>query len=364
MAAASNRSATATSTQYGIVYDADTPNERDHAFSGIMFDVRCRTLLPIAYVEIVAVHVRGDLGPMTVFATGDAGGHATCRWRQVYEGDHEPSPRALERLALASPIRIRAGHVVRVYVHSARRFSEGGGAPDSIVYASRTANVTHEDDHLTILPGIAHTSSEPFSNFGYWRGDAWRPHRAFVGRLEFGVRWLCWNPAADVHARFPRAFRAMARTLALCWNRRDGHLGRLPQSCLFYVLNLCAWHWAYPPDATWAAKVRPDAARARADAEADAAARVPSPQAHEIDAEAARDEDLASYVDRFGAVVMIPKSKVRPATMTPHRDDSDGGDDDDDDLGADVLVLDEEDALPAPPPGEAAPATPPPPPPP
>ena len=59
MAAASNRSATATSTQYGIVYDADTPNERDHAFSGIMFDVRCRTLLPIAYVEIVAVHVRG-----------------------------------------------------------------------------------------------------------------------------------------------------------------------------------------------------------------------------------------------------------------------------------------------------------------
>ena len=52
-------SPTASRTTYGQVYDASTPNEQDHAFSGIMFDVRCREFLPVAAVwesEFLAHH--------------------------------------------------------------------------------------------------------------------------------------------------------------------------------------------------------------------------------------------------------------------------------------------------------------------
>ena len=314
------RSATSTSTQYGITYESTTANDRDHAFSGIMFDVRCRALLPVAHVEVVALSVRGDLGPMTVHCF-DGGA-----WRRVYDADHAPSPDELAPLRLAAPVRVTSGSRARVYVHSAREFSAGGRAPDSVVYASRTANVTDEDATIQILPGVAHTSSVPFSDRGFWPGPAWRPHRAFVGKLEYDVRWLCWNPDAS-HRRFPRTFRRMALEVVRCWSRAgEGALWRLPKETVFYVLNFCSWDWAY---------AAPDLARLAEDARADAAAGFPSPQAAELARATRDDEDLVGVRDRFGAVVMLPRSQARASFWDGGMNESDDDEEEDDDAAGD-----------------------------
>ena len=47
----------------------DTNDREDHTFSGIMFGMTCRNTKPIDFIEIVAIWVRGQLGPLTVWAT-------------------------------------------------------------------------------------------------------------------------------------------------------------------------------------------------------------------------------------------------------------------------------------------------------
>lgn len=212
----------ATRTTYGQVYDASTPNERDHAFSGIMraaaffdssprrahekqsharFDVRCRELLPLAHIEITSVAVRGDLGPMRVFATANAprfdfsvprGSKEAQTWTCVYSKLHEPSMDDLVHLQLAMPLIIESGKAARIYVHSGLTHSAGGRCPDAIVYASQTTSVTTEDQHLQILPGMAHTSPKPFSDARSRRGassarvEGMPPRRARRGDTFLG----------------------------------------------------------------------------------------------------------------------------------------------------------------------------------
>jgi len=219
-----------------------------------MFDVRCKGLLPLDYVEVTSVSVRGDLGPMAVFCTREAasfeGRHGDpSAWAEVYRGDHAPSMQAMVPLRLAEPFRVRAGETRGVYVHSARSDSDGE-APDSVVYASQRSFESSSDSFLAILPGMAHTSPTPFSDVGYWPfGSAWRPYREFVGSVEFGVRFACWNPDRLTHARFPRMFREMVRHVLLCHARTSSLLGRIPLAALHYILNMCAWDWAYFPGA-------------------------------------------------------------------------------------------------------------------
>ena len=56
-------------------FTVDTRDHEDHTFCGIMFKVECETDLPCRYLEIQSVHVRGDLGPMTVWVTPDTWEH-------------------------------------------------------------------------------------------------------------------------------------------------------------------------------------------------------------------------------------------------------------------------------------------------
>lgn len=42
----------------------DTQDNEDHTFNGIMFDVKCGTELPLKFVRIESLWVRGSLGPM------------------------------------------------------------------------------------------------------------------------------------------------------------------------------------------------------------------------------------------------------------------------------------------------------------
>ena len=73
----------------------------------------------------------------------------------------------------------------------------------------------------------------------------WRPHREFVGRLEFGVRWLCWNPDRGTHNLFPRTFRRMVEVVLMAQARMDSSLNALPVDLLFYALNMCTYWWGY-----------------------------------------------------------------------------------------------------------------------
>ena len=66
-------------------FTVDTRDHEDHTFCGIMFKVECETDLPCRYLEIQSVHVRGDLGPMTVWVTPDTWEHKQEEGERVEE---------------------------------------------------------------------------------------------------------------------------------------------------------------------------------------------------------------------------------------------------------------------------------------
>ena len=98
-----NRQHASTTMQWGHTFEAVTRNEVDrrihtatqHAFNGIYFDVRCKELLPIKYIKIRSISVRGDLGSMAVYRTKSGslqGKHAKPEaWDECYRASHEPS---------------------------------------------------------------------------------------------------------------------------------------------------------------------------------------------------------------------------------------------------------------------------------
>ena len=91
MCAARNRPTVANYTtseqhQVGKAHDHD-----DHTFCGIMFNVKCRTVLPVHALVLRSVAVRGGLGEMRVFVTknGYQGKQEKPdEWQLVYHGTH------------------------------------------------------------------------------------------------------------------------------------------------------------------------------------------------------------------------------------------------------------------------------------
>ncbi|CAE8710395.1 unnamed protein product [Polarella glacialis] len=240
MAAASHRAQAATYLVHDA-YDVDTRDAEDHTFCGIMFDVHCKSTLPVDELVVSSVWVRGDLGPMQVFCTG--GGYSgklevPSAWSCHFQAELPASTHELQELSLDPPLRLKPGASVGIYVHSS---SEGeGGAPESVVYNNQRFNVTHDDPFIRLLPGMAHTGSEPFSRSGFW-GQAWRSHREFVGRLSYGVKWLLWNP--EIHSQFPASFRENVRLLLLIHQRPESSFSTLPFEAVLHLLNMCRWDW-------------------------------------------------------------------------------------------------------------------------
>eukprot|EP00392_Amoebophrya_sp_AT5.2_P006299 g6310.t1 len=82
------KTATYTTTES---YSCVTPDHEDHTFCGIMFDLFCRpNLLPVDYLHIESVAVRGTLGKMKIFTVRSAeeqriAGGLTSRWDQEAE---------------------------------------------------------------------------------------------------------------------------------------------------------------------------------------------------------------------------------------------------------------------------------------
>jgi hypothetical protein len=142
-------------------------------------------------------------------------------WQLLHKKTHKPSVHELIEMSLMKPIVIRkpkqqedpkghqalssssstktetetasAGSTVGIYIHSALENDEG------LVYDNlRLRTFTSTDQFIQIHPGVAHISSIPFDDDGYWGWGAWRERRSFVGRLTYGkgcrvhCSWCCW----------------------------------------------------------------------------------------------------------------------------------------------------------------------------
>lgn len=224
-------------------FTADTRDHEDHTFCGVMFDIQCKGqedgAVPVEFMLITCLAVRGDLGPMTVWTTPGSykkKEHAKEKWECIYDAEHTPSRQNYQPLDLVSPIRLQPGESCGVYVHSTLP------GDDALVYDNQRASVTHEDAVLKVLPGQAHLSNRPFGRHGMW-GFPWRERREFVGRVSYGVNYILWNPVANVHQRFPPAFKEAAWLLLLCARKPESPLYWLHDEVLYYILNMCKYDW-------------------------------------------------------------------------------------------------------------------------
>eukprot|EP00934_Nitzschia_sp_Nitz4_P007006 Nitzschia sp. Nitz4//scaffold31_size150131//91794//93419//NITZ4_002839-RA/size150131-snap-gene-0.90-mRNA-1//-1//CDS//3329547692//6996//frame0 len=217
---------------------------------GIMFPVKCRDFLPLEYLVVKSVSVRGRLGPMTVWVSNKPPGVKSEEglecvsmrqkdWTKLYEKRHDPSIRKYKELVLDTPIILRPGETKVIYVHSTRPGDE------AIVYDNSgygRASRRYEDDKLAILSGRAHVSCTVFGDEPIWGwGDAWRNRREFVGVLNYGTVYKLWNP--HLHLKFADKFQKAAVTLFMCQRRWESPISMLPDVCIFYILNMCTWDW-------------------------------------------------------------------------------------------------------------------------
>ena len=231
--------------------------------SGIIFPIKAKRVLPIQYIVIRSVAVRGQLGPMTVWVSNDdcdgsspnAMGQYNFRlearyWTKVYSQTHEPSQQEYCVLDFSNaeyPVHIQPGRVRAVYIHSTLAGDEAIVYDNAKPLLSRRARRSkppprYEDALISLGSGKAHLSNELFGQNPIWGwGNAWRDRRDFVGQIEYGVVYQLWNP--EIHNLFGDAFRTAVRTLLVARTRPESTLSVLPDECLFYILNLCRWDW-------------------------------------------------------------------------------------------------------------------------
>lgn len=200
------------------------------------------------HVLIHSVAVRGRLGPLTVWVSKqeaspnpqDArrGFRMNPRhWDKIYQRTHGPSFREYVQLDLReNPIKLSPGQTRAIYIHSTSPGDE------AIVYDNRHSKRTYDDSLISILTGRAHVSTTPFGNNPIWGwGNSWRDNRFFVGRLEYGAVYRLWSPLEFL--KFGHGFQQAARTLFLCQRRWESPISKLPDECIFYILNMCKWDW-------------------------------------------------------------------------------------------------------------------------
>jgi len=270
----------------------DTTDREDHTFCGIMFPIKCKDILPVAQVVINSIAVRGALGPITVWVTNDDSSTASgttesnahrkpaknrnfgrvynlrnvvplvnkrrsnavstsaernqtskislkpCHWTKIYSHTHGQSYTDYTCLDISSsPIVLKPNQVRGIYIHSTL------DGDQAIVYDNRHKEKTHDDTFITVLPGRAHVSSEPFGAVPLWGyGSAWRDNREFVGKISYGVVYRLWNPH-EYKSFAGNKFRNIVRTIFACQRRWESPLSLLPDDVIYYILNMCRWDW-------------------------------------------------------------------------------------------------------------------------
>jgi hypothetical protein len=218
-----------------------------------MFPIKAKTVLPIQHIVLHGIAVRGQLGPLTVWISHpdsipDATGTYHFRllpeeWTKIYEKRHDSSQHELCFLDLEdNPIVLWPGQVRAVYVHSTLPGDEAIVYDNTHPDDARSGRPRHEDAWLRVPSGKAHLCPEPFGQVPIWGwGNAWRDHREFVGRLQYGIRYQLWHP--HKHAMFGPRYRAAIRTCMLMQRRGSSDWSRLPDECIYYIAHVCPWDW-------------------------------------------------------------------------------------------------------------------------
>jgi hypothetical protein len=85
-----------------------------------MFGLETKSALPVDFIEITAVWVRGGLGPLTVWSTtGDfrigERHEKKDEWDLLYRCAHPPSFHKLQELELDEPLRIKSSERISLY---------------------------------------------------------------------------------------------------------------------------------------------------------------------------------------------------------------------------------------------------------
>ena len=202
-------------------YDAETHDHEDHTFSGVMFTLLCKDELPLEFIEVSSLWVRGELGPMTVWWTDEGwfGKHErrAC-WTRVFQGTVAPrrAARAAEprrgRCA-PRPARASACTSTRRVPATARRVRQparGGDARGPDRAAAARARAPLEPAVLELAP-VGRVARAP---------PVRRP------RL-YRATYLLWNPechalpgALPPRMRAPLPVPAPRRVAALAHARR------------------------------------------------------------------------------------------------------------------------------------------------
>lgn len=144
---------------------ATTRDYEDHTFSGIIFVVEVQDSLPIDFVEIHSISVRGRLGRMSVYSTLqvestkllDPNGTfaqkllrnnvgQSRKWKRNFGptmiNNHDPT--MMRELVLDVPIRLGSGMAIAIYVHSEARGDE------ALVYDDQRKCLCHVYIQLTL----------------------------------------------------------------------------------------------------------------------------------------------------------------------------------------------------------------------
>lgn len=104
-----------------------------------------------------------------------------------------------------------------------------------------SSSIRYEDDKIAIHSGKAHLSFVPFGQEPIWGwGNAWRDRREFVGQIQYGTIYKLWHP--ERHSFFGKRYHAGTEAL-LMLQRRSTLFARLPDECIYYILNMCRWDW-------------------------------------------------------------------------------------------------------------------------
>lgn len=300
MAALTHRGTEATYTVHERI-SVHTSDRQDHTFCGVMFPVECKKILPVENVVITSLSIRGQLGPLTVWISKDpdekvhqkrgskrniendlktasvarssfGSKHKATHtmntrsktgkyqpkqtmkkdkftitadpseWIKIYDNTLSPSLQTYKKLDLSgNPIYLKPGQVRGIYVHSTLDNDR------AIVYDNYLFNDPTEipqDSFIRLRPAMAHVSTKPFGRKPIWgggMGQSWRRDRKFVGKIEYGVIYRLWNPKE--HLFFGSDFQNLALQLFACQRRSESPMSRLPDDCIFYILNMCKWDW-------------------------------------------------------------------------------------------------------------------------
>lgn len=208
-------------------------------FHGIMFDIAIKEEIPVESVIITSVWVRGGLGDVNVYYSTESHAniyHNEEEWIQVYRKKLPRSFNKFVELSFKKPLTLEPGQRYGIYIHSP-------SSTEAIVYDDERSPITFENSFFTLFSGLASVNSEPFGpSDGFDQRWPWRPHREFVGKLSFGIRFALWRPIKEVNLLFNREFRRGC--LEVVKSLRFQKSGpALINDVTYHILNMLPFDW-------------------------------------------------------------------------------------------------------------------------